>query len=215
MVRHRALTSAALLLIDVINPFDFERAAQLYERALPAARRVHLLRRRARRRRLPIIYVNDNFGHWRSDFRETVRQALVHGYDKGRIARLLRPSQADYFVLKPRHSGFYLTPLELLLHALDVETVILTGFATDICVLYTAADAHMRGFRLVVPRDCVAAEDDTLHRFALAEMERVCKADTRPSDALTFAAVGARRSHSQPPRSPRRVARDAFRRAVG
>jgi nicotinamidase-related amidase len=174
------MSSIALLLIDVINPFTFVGGRALLRHARPAARRIRALKQRATASQVPVIYVNDNFGQWQSDFHATVR----HCEDRAPaadIVDLLRPEPRDYFVLKPRHSGFYLTPLEVLLHELRVETVILTGFATNMCVLFTAADAHMRYFRVLVPRDCVAAEHAALSRSALDHMRRAFAADTRDS----------------------------------
>jgi nicotinamidase-related amidase len=100
------------------------------------------------------------------------------------LAEQLRPEQDDYFVLKPKHSGFYATTLDLLLRYLHVTTVIHTGLTGDICVLFTANDAYMRDFQLVVPADCVASQDAEENRHALRHMQRILKADIRPSTAL-------------------------------
>jgi nicotinamidase-related amidase len=181
--QRRPSAKSALLLIDVINPFTFDGATALLRFALPAARRIRALKERARAAQLPIVYVNDNFGQWQSDFRSTVRHCATSGR-AAEIVTLLRPQADDYFVLKPRHSGFYLTPLEMLLHDLRVNTLILTGFATNMCVLFTAADAHMRYFALSVPSDCVAAERADLSRSALDHMRRAFGADTRRARAL-------------------------------
>ncbi|HYD49032.1 MAG TPA: isochorismatase family cysteine hydrolase [Terriglobales bacterium] len=180
----RARAAKALLLIDVINPFDFDGAAQLHRHALPAAKRILALREHADRHHWPVIYVNDNFGHWRSDFRAIVDHCSSNGVGGGAIPRMLAPREGDFFVLKPRHSGFYLTPLELLLQNLEIQTVVLTGFAANICVLYTAVDAHMRGIKIIVPPDAVAAEQPRLTQFALEEMKRGCHADIRPTASL-------------------------------
>lgn len=168
---HRPGPRAALLLIDVINPFNFEGAPALFRSAVPAARRIAVFAERCRRAGVPRIYVNDNFGKWTSDFRATVERS-ARDPKRGSIARLLRPGPGTHFVLKPRHSGFYLTPLELLLRDLKTRRLMLAGFATDMCVLHTAVDAHMRQFKLTVLSDCVAAESPELNRFALREMRR-------------------------------------------
>lgn len=97
------------------------------------------------------------------------------------IAALLQPEDDDYFVLKPKHSGFFSTQLEILLKYLGAETLILTGFAGNLCVLYTANDAYMRDFKLIVPRDCIASETAAADRQTLEHMRRWLKADTRPS----------------------------------
>ncbi len=171
----------ALLLIDWINTLAFPGGRIFGRRALPAARNTAALRSRLDRHRVSVIYANDHFGNWRSDFRHVVNDAL-HPKSNGReLAGILRPTAKDLFVLKPRHSAFYQTPLDELLAKLKPRRLILTGIATDICVLFTANDAYLRGYELWVPSDCVAAEQAAVQRTALAYMRRVCKADIRPS----------------------------------
>ena len=175
----------ALLVIDMINAFDFEGAAAMLPRALAAARATAALRQRARHAGVPVVYVNDNFGRWRSDFREVLEHCLR---SPGReIAALLRPDKDDYFVLKPKHSGFQHTTLDVLLEHLGCETLVLTGVAGNFCVLFTAHDAYMRDCHLLVPRDCVASATEADDRYALEHMAAVTKADTRPSSEVDFA----------------------------
>jgi nicotinamidase-related amidase len=174
----------ALLLIDVINDFDFPEASKLLRFALPAARRLAALKQRLRQRGIPSIYVNDNFGRWQSDFRAQVGHCVAEGCPGAPVAKLLVPEQDDYFVLKPMHSGFYSTCLSVLLSHLGATRLILTGFATDICILFTANDAYMRDFQLVIPSDCVAAETAEANRRACVHMKRFLKAEIRPSRAL-------------------------------
>jgi len=176
----------ALLLIDVINDFDFPRAVALLRYARPAARRIAALTERARRRRIPVIYANDNFGRWRSDFRQQIEHCMAEGRHGRRIVELLKPENDDYFVLKPMHSAFFSTTLEVLLERLHVRRLILTGFAADICVLYTANDAYMRDFEVAVPADCVASETIRQYRFALEHMAQRLRADTRTSGKIRF-----------------------------
>ena len=180
--------SVALLLIDVINDFDFPEAGQLLEHALPVARRIAALKARARVAGVPIIYANDNFGRWRSDFRAQVEHCLAAESRGRQIAELLRPGDDDYFVLKPKHSGFFSTTLDILLRYLHVRTVILTGLAGNNCVLFTAHDAYLRDLTLVVPEDCVASNTVEDNRSALHQIRTVLKGDTRPSAELEFAA---------------------------
>ena len=162
--------------------------------------RIAALKRRARQAGVPVIYVNDNFGRWRSDFNAQVEHCLQDGVRGRPLVELLRPDEDDYFVLKPKHSGFFSTTLDMLLEYLEVKTVILTGMAANICVLFTANDAYMRDFHLVVPADCVANIDPEDNRHALEQMQRVLKADTRPSGELDLAAMrrGPRRVDSSP-----------------
>jgi nicotinamidase-related amidase len=176
----------ALVLIDVINDFDFPEAEELLRYALPAAKRIAVLKERARRAQIPAIYANDNFGRWRSDFRQQIAHCLERGGHGREVVELLKPADEDYFVLKPMHSGFFSTTLEVLLERLEVDRLILVGFAADICVLYTANDAYMREFKVAVPSDCVASETRRQYRFALDHMAQRLKADTRPSNKVRF-----------------------------
>ncbi|HET6423479.1 MAG TPA: isochorismatase family cysteine hydrolase [Planctomycetaceae bacterium] len=172
-------SSIAVLLIDVINDLEFPEGKTLLEFALPMARRLADLKKTAQRAGVPVIYVNDNFGRWRSDFRSQVDHCLNDGVVGQSLAELLRPDSDDYFVLKPKHSGFYSTTLDLLLKYLEVKTVIITGLATDICVLFTANDAYMRDYKLIVPHDGCAANTVEQHDAALEQIRSVLKADTR------------------------------------
>jgi nicotinamidase-related amidase len=185
-VRRESDSTTALLLIDVINDLDFPEADALLHYALPAALQIRGLKKRAKAFGAPIIYVNDNFGRWRSDFRQQIEHCL-RIESKGReIAKFLRPDEDDYFVLKPRHSGFYSTSLDVLLKQLQIKRLMLTGFSTEICVIYTANDAYMRGFEVAVPADCVAAESQEASLRALEQMERFLKADIRISAEIQF-----------------------------
>lgn len=179
---------AALLLIDVINDLEFDEGEQLLRQALPMARRILDLKRQARALGLPVIYVNDNFGRWRSDFHAQIEHCLKDDVIGQPVVELLLPEPDEYFVLKPKHSGFFSTTLDTLLEYLRVETLVLTGIAGNICVLFTANDAYMRDFRLVVPGDCVASNTKEENQHALGQMERVLKADTRPSTAMDLRA---------------------------
>jgi nicotinamidase-related amidase len=178
--------SLALILIDVINDMEFEGGAELFRNALPAAKRLAALRRRAKEAAVPVVYVNDNFGKWRSDFRQQLGHVLEDGVRGDPIAQLLRPDKQDYFVLKTKHSGFYHTQLDLLVEYLGVSTVILAGFATDMCVLFTASDAYLRDLDIIVPRDCCAARSRLHHEAALRHMERVLHVKTTTSTRINL-----------------------------
>lgn len=177
-------SDVALLLIDVINDLEFPEGDQLLRHALPMAHRITALKERAKRERIPVIYVNDNFGRWRSNFNAQVEHCLKDGVRGQPIVELLRPEEEDYFVLKPKHSGFFSTTLDTLLEYLGVREVILTGIAANICVLFTANDAYMRDLHLMVPSDCVASNTEEENRYALDQMRKVLKADTRLSTEL-------------------------------
>src|SRR3954470_19827936 len=174
-------SNVALLLIDVINDLEFESGGELLKHALPMAERLAALKRRAKEAGVPVIYVNDNFGKWQSDFKRILEHCLNDDVRGKPIAEALRPEvDDDYFVLKPKHSGFFSTSLDILLDYLGAETLILTGMAGNICVLFTANEAYMRDFGLVVPSDCVASNTEAENRTALDQIARVLKADTRP-----------------------------------
>src|SRR5947209_12169146 len=173
----------ALLLIDVINDLEFEEGQKLLRYARPMAKKIAALKKRCKQAGVPVIYANDNFGKWQSDFNKILAHCLEDV--RGRpIVELLRPDEDDYFVLKPKHSGFFSTTLDTLLDYLQAKTLILTGLAANICVLFTANDAYMRDFNLVIPADCVASNTEAETRHALDQMHKGLKADIRPSTDL-------------------------------
>lgn len=163
----------ALLVVDVINDLEFDDGERLLIQARPMAEALERLIRRARSAGVPVIYVNDNFGRWRSDFRRLIRHCLEDGVRGEEIVRRLAPEPDDYFVLKPKNSGFFATTLDILLQHLGATQLIVTGMAADNCVLFTAADAHMRDFEVTVPRDCVASNTKRAATSALELMERM------------------------------------------
>jgi nicotinamidase-related amidase len=176
-----------LLIIDMINAFGFDDADKFFPGVVQVAERIAWLKQRATAARVPTIYVNDNFGKWRNDFRKLVEYCLTNRCKGQTVAHMLRPGEEDYFVLKPKHSGFFSTPLELLLKFLGTRRVILTGVAGDTCVLYTAADAYMRDLTLCVPCDCTVSLDPQSNQSALDHMKTTLKADTSPSAAIQLA----------------------------
>ena len=174
----------ALLLIDVINDLDFPEANQLLRYVRPMARKLVQLKKRAKAAGIPVIYVNDNFGRWRSDFRHQVVHCLRENSRGREMVGLLQPEEDDYFVLKPKHSGFFSTTLETLLRYLGSKKLILTGIAGNFCVLFTANDAYMRDYDLFIPPDCTASNTAEENRQALGLMKKFLKADTRLSTRL-------------------------------
>jgi nicotinamidase-related amidase len=174
----------ALLLVDVINDMDFPGSETLVRQAEPMARRLVALKKRAAAAGIPSIYINDNFGKWRSDFRRLVDHCTHDGVPGREVARILQPSEDDYFVLKPKHSAFYDTTLDTLLGYLQTDTVILTGISGNICVLFSANDAYMRDLQLYVPSDCTVSNTKEDNDYALNQMRTVLKADTTSSEAL-------------------------------
>jgi nicotinamidase-related amidase len=183
-------SDVALLLIDVVNDLEFPEGEQLLRFALPMAERIAELKRRAKAAGIPAIYVNDNFGRWQSDLSKLIEHCLGDGVLGEPMVRLLRPEPDDYFVLKPKHSGFFSTTLETLLHYLGAKTLVLTGVAGNICILFTANDAYMRDYHLVVPADCVASNTEEENRYALDQMRRFLGADVTPSTELDLGRSG-------------------------
>ena len=175
---------ATLLLIDVINPLNFDGGENLLRYALPAARRLAALKQRLAEIGVESVYVNDNFGSWHLSFHELVERLRNSDHRGQPLAEILAPEPCDHFVLKPKHSGFYGTSLKLLLEHLGSRRLIMGGFAGNICVLFTANDAYMRGYEIVVPADCIACETKTDNDTVLRQMQRVLKADIRPSTAI-------------------------------
>ena len=183
----------ALLLIDVINDFDFPGADQLLRYARPMARNLLRLKRRAYKAGVPVIYVNDNFGRWKSDFRRTLDHCERYGRGPD-VIKLLRPEENDYFVLKPKHSGFFSSALDTLLRYLRTQTLILSGIAGNFCVLFTANDAYMRDFNLFVPSDCTVSNTKRENDSALRLMKKFLKADTRRASRILLRRPACRRS---------------------
>lgn len=174
----------ALLIIDMINDMDFDKSDDLLVESDAAVEVIAGLRRDAQAARVPVIFVNDNFGHWHSDASQIIDYVeATPGRD---AAQRLRPRENDYFVIKPQVSGFYATNLSVLLPRLGASRLVLTGVAADICVLFTAADAHMRDYALWVPKDAVASDRPEHRDWALGIMKKSMNAETRPTTDLSL-----------------------------
>ena len=176
-------SKTVLLLVDFINPLEFPEARQLKAAAVGAAKAAARLKARLTRAGVTTIYANDNYGHWRSDFRELLAHCIEAGGVSGWMAQALAPSPRDLVILKPRHSAFFATPLELLLGQMRTKHLVIAGLAADICVQLTAMDANLRGFELWVPSDCTAAETSSGCAASLGYMKRVLKARNAKSTA--------------------------------
>ena len=173
--RHRA-GHTALLLVDFIHALVAEGGPHLVQSALRAARNSAGLKQRARKAGIPVIYANDHFGNWRSDFPSLVETCRQKRGCSSKLVALLEPGETDFSILKPRHSAFYGTPLEFLLDELRVTRLVVTGIETDICVMYTAQDAYMRRYELWIPRNCTASRSPARHAAALDFMRTNLKA---------------------------------------
>ncbi|MDB5914391.1 MAG: isochorismatase (2,3 dihydro-2,3 dihydroxybenzoate synthase)-like protein [Ramlibacter sp.] len=169
-----------LILIDFINPLDFPGSEKLAPPGLKAARATLKLRDRLDREKVAVVYCNDNWGVWQSDFHSLVSERINRDDISGEIARLLAPRATDLTLLKPRHSAFFSSPLELLLREMGARELILTGLATDMCVQMTAADAFLRSYEEVwVPSDCNAAQTPLAKANSLKYMKEILKCDVR------------------------------------
>jgi nicotinamidase-related amidase len=170
------------LLIDVLTTFQFPDGEAILQGALAMRDALVRLKERAREADIPVLYVNDNFGDWRSEKEVLMGRCLEA---KGaQFVRPLLPDSEDYFVLKPMHSAFYMTPLEVLLQHLQVETLILTGLTSTSCIAVTAHDANMRGFDIYIPPDCSCARNAEEHAQALAQLQAVAGVHLRRSSSL-------------------------------
>jgi nicotinamidase-related amidase len=191
------VVGTALLLIDVINDLAFEGSKALVAQAEPVAIRLAALKRRATAAGVPTIYINDNFGQWRSDFRRTVAHCTARSSPGQRVSRRLRPTARDYFVLKPKHSGFFDTTLDTLLATLRIRRVILTGIAGNICVLFTANDAYMRELKIFAPADCIVSNTAADNHHALRQIGTVLKGNVAESRRLGFRKANVSRTGRQ------------------
>jgi len=168
-VQHKS--AQVLLFVDVINHFEFPDGEKVLQQALPIAPKLQALKKRARRAKIPVVYVNDNFGQWRSDAGMLVKYCLRNQAPGRTFVEKIAPDEQDYFVLKPMHSAFYQTPLDVLLRYFEASTLILCGISTCSCVLCTANDAKMRDLNVIVPADCCASRTVQEHKRALNQLE--------------------------------------------
>ena len=184
LARGDAAGGPVLLIVDMLGDWAFPGADELLQGALDIAPAIQTLKERCRLARVPVIYANDNHGRWRSDFRALVEAGLEAGGDRAHLAELLQPTDDDYFVLKPKQSAFFATPLDLLLSHLKAHRLIITGVTTDQCVLATVIDGRMRDYELLCPQDCLAAHDQGRHAHAMRHLAEVLELDTTDSNRL-------------------------------
>lgn len=177
-------SDTVLLIIDMVSDWRFPDAEALLPRAQAIAANIARLKRRCRDAGVPVVYANDNQGRWRSDFRKLVDESLRGpGAD---ITHLLMPDDEDYFLLKPKHSAFFCTPLDLLLEDLKVRRLLLTGVAADQCIATTAVDARMRNYEPVAPRDCIASQNEERERRMLEHFEEALRVGTDVADEVSL-----------------------------
>lgn len=190
LARQEAPAGTALLVVDMLGAWSFPEADKLLSRALAIAPATRALKALCKANGIPTIYANDNHGHWRTDFRGLVEQGLRSGGERARLNEMLFPAEEDYFVLKPKQSAFFATPLDMLLSHLKVRRLLVTGVATDQCVLATVLDARMRDYGVQCPSDCLATHDDRRQAHAVRHLAEVLELDVTPSDALNVKELG-------------------------
>lgn len=167
-------TRPALLIIDMINNFDFPHGSILAKKAHQIAKSIKSLKEQFHKQKLPVIFINDHYNLWQADLHKIID--YCRNENSQPLFDQLLPEEDDYFLIKPKHSAFYGTALNTLLLQLNVNTLVLTGIAGNICVLFTANDAYMREYKLLVAKDCIASVDENDNRYALLMMENVLKA---------------------------------------
>jgi nicotinamidase-related amidase len=183
---------AALLVLDMISDFRFPDGAAVARVARRIAPHIARLKERAREAGMACIYVNDNPGRWRSDSSALISHCLSASAPARDIVEQIEPGDTDYFILKPRHSAFYATPLNVLLEHLGTKRLLLTGVSSHQCVLFTANDAHLRNYELVIPSDCIASPIARENRFALTYFKSVLSARVAPARALNLKSLARR-----------------------
>lgn len=171
----------ALLILDMVNLFDFDGGRSLARAARSIVPALASLRARFDAAGAPVVYVNDNFTRWQGEFRDLIDRAMAKGGVAREIATRLHPEPQHYYILKPKHSAFLATALPVLLAKLGASRLAITGIAADSCVLATAQDANMREFRIWVPGDCVAAQTLRRKQNALAVLDAGLGAEVRAS----------------------------------
>lgn len=182
--QHRAET--ALLILDMISEFRYPDGERIVRGACKAAPNIARLRARAHAAGTPVIYVNDTAGRWESDQKAFIRRCMEPSSRGRDVAELLAPVSTDYFMFKPRHSAFFGTPLHTLLTQLQIHRLIATGITSHQCVLFTAMDAHVREFDLVIPSDCIGAGAAADTKHALYIFSHALKAKISSSRQLHF-----------------------------
>jgi nicotinamidase-related amidase len=169
----------ALIVVDMLNPYDHDDADRLTASVEDVIEPIAGLVARAGEADADVIYVNDNYGDWNSSAEELADRAM-NGRRPDLVEPILPPDTAD-FVIKARHTIFYMTPLEYLLSQKEIGRVVLAGQVTEQCILYSALDAYVRQIDVSVPSDGVAHIHEDLAEAALTMMERNMSAELAPA----------------------------------
>ena len=165
-----------MLALDLLTDFDFPDGPAVRRALSRHALSIRKLFDAARARRVPVIYVNDNLGPWRSNAPALIAHCTRPALAGAALVRQLCPAAGDAIILKPRHSAFFGTPLEALLDDRNISTLLLVGISAESCVWMTACDAHTRGFDLVIPADTMAGASTRALRATLTGLKDVLNA---------------------------------------
>ncbi|WP_299094998.1 isochorismatase family cysteine hydrolase [uncultured Metabacillus sp.] len=167
-------SNQALLIIDMINNFQFDHGPILAKQAEDISLNIFALKKKLKTIGVPIIYVNDHYDLWQADYQKIADKCKNNLSEK--IIHTIYPEDDEFFLIKPKHSAFFGTALNTLLYNLQIKEVIITGIAGNICVLFTANDAYMRGYQITIPADCIASNEEEDNMFALKMMKHTLKA---------------------------------------
>ncbi len=186
MPRKQRQPNTALLILDMVSEFRYPDGERIVRGARKAAPNIARLRERAHAAKAPVIYVNDTAGQWESDQKAFIKRCLQPQSRGREVAELIAPEPHDYFMFKPRHSAFFGTPLHTLLTRLHIRRLVATGITSHQCVLFTAMDAHVREYELVIPSDCIGAGAAADTKHALYIFSHALKAKVSSSRQLRF-----------------------------
>lgn len=181
----RSSRRVAILALDLLTDFSFPDGARVRNALRSRASPIRRLLERARKNAVPIIYVNDNLGRWRSDAPALIAHCTEPRRPGAALVESLRPDESDQIVLKPRHSAFFGTPLAALLEDRLIDVLVLVGISTESCIWMSACDAHTRGFAIVIPRDTVAGASRAATMRSLKSLRDVLGAQV-PSNASSL-----------------------------
>ncbi len=172
----------ALLIIDMLNDFIYgPLASPTNKEIIPNVKKLLLW---ARKLKIPVIYICDS--HYPEidwELKIWGPHAII-GTKGAEIIDELKPESNEYIIRKRRYSGFFQTDLGILLRELSVDTLILTGLDTSICIRHTAADAFFRGYKLIIPRDAVITFNPKENEEALNYLKQVYGAEIKTSDEI-------------------------------
>jgi nicotinamidase/pyrazinamidase len=166
----------ALIINDMENDFVHKDGALLVEKASECVEPIQKWKAKMKNKGYPVIYVCDT--HFKGDIEFDKWGAhTVDGTWGAQIIDELQPDDTDYVLKKWRYSAFFGTPLDMLLRQLNVDTIVLTGVLTDVCIQHSAADAYFRGYTVIVPRACTATVNEEKKEYALNFIEQMYDAE--------------------------------------